>query len=97
MEARLAELRTTLDAGIHQRDTVLNTIGYNLEKWTDKVQGSRIPCCFFEGEVTTKQGQTLVVTFSNGMCLLGASGKSLEFLLFVHCCRLGERRLCITH
>ncbi|KAH8934864.1 hypothetical protein BDL97_17G001900 [Sphagnum fallax] len=38
VEARLAELRTTLDAGIHQRDTVLNTIGYNLEKWTDKVR-----------------------------------------------------------
>jgi V-type H+-transporting ATPase subunit a len=34
VEARLGELQSTLDAGIHHRDNVFNNIGYSLEQWT---------------------------------------------------------------
>ncbi len=79
MEARLAELRTTLDAGIHQRDTVLNTIGYNLEKWTDKVQGSRIPCCFLKEKSLPSRVRHWWSLFLMGCVFWGPLEKALSF------------------
>jgi V-type H+-transporting ATPase subunit a len=38
VEARLGELQSTLDAGIHHRDNVFNNIGYSLEQWTVMVR-----------------------------------------------------------
>ncbi|XP_024371833.1 V-type proton ATPase subunit a3 isoform X2 [Physcomitrium patens] len=38
VDMRLVELQSTLDAGIHHRDNVFNSIGYNLEKWAVMVR-----------------------------------------------------------
>lgn len=34
VEQRLAELQNTLEASIHHRDNVLNTVGKQLDEWT---------------------------------------------------------------
>lgn len=62
---RLVELQSTLDAGIHHRDNVFNSIGYNLEKWAVMVRHivdhMDIPTSFFTCSLNILNPKVLVL------------------------------------